>query len=498
MAKMKARVSELLKQLSAGLYEREGVLRLALLSSLSGESLFMLGAPGVAKSLVARRLKYAFSDASTFEYLMNRFSTPEEIFGPISISKLKDEGKYERMVDGYLPSADIVFLDEIWKAGPSIQNTLLTVLNEKIYRNGTDTIHVPLKALIAASNELPAKGEGLEALWDRFLLRVSVSGIAERSNFEKMLTDTTNPNVNMVGDVLKISVEDYKQMAREIDNISVPKEVLSIINTIRHKIQEHNDKHAEEPEQQIYVSDRRWRKIVRILRSSAYLNDRKEVDAMDCFLMTHCLWDKADQIDLVEDFVRDAIAKFSSSTQSGGDTSFDKQLKAIEADVKQECLIVRKSVEKVVKTIDRRKYYKLNGEDLYVEKDEYDANPLSMEVYAYTKGGQRRYYGDRTKSSLKLEKVEKTSEERKTPHPAAVREWDDKLTKIEQDIEEQLLRIDIQVEEQAKTIRTNLFVDEKYAEVIERGYQDSKKKLNKQALEVERIRKIYKNPTTKK
>jgi len=105
-------------------------LALALLSSIAGESIFLLGSPGVAKSLIARRLKYAYKDVKVFEYLMSRFSTPDEIFGPVALSKLKDD-KYERIVKNYLLATDVVFLDEIWKAGPSIQHALLTILNEQ-------------------------------------------------------------------------------------------------------------------------------------------------------------------------------------------------------------------------------------------------------------------------------------------------------------------------------------------------------------------------------
>ena len=153
-------IEELLKCISEGVYEKEHILSLSLLCCVAGESIFLLGPPGTAKSMVARRLKEVFSDARSFEYLMSRFSTPDELFGPVSVSKLKDEDVYERCVEGFLPEATVVFLDEIWKAGPAIQNALLTVINERIYQNGRHTIQLPMKMLIAASNELPAEDEG--------------------------------------------------------------------------------------------------------------------------------------------------------------------------------------------------------------------------------------------------------------------------------------------------------------------------------------------------
>ena len=165
---MKERINDLLQAMNTGAFEREELVALTLLSAFAGESIFLLGLPGVGKSMVARRLKMAFNQGQSFEYLMSRFSTPDEIFGPVSISKLKDKDTYERITDGYLPTADVVFLDEIWKAGPAIQNSLLTVLNEKIFHNGKQDIQLPLKAVISASNELPAEGEGLEALWAPF------------------------------------------------------------------------------------------------------------------------------------------------------------------------------------------------------------------------------------------------------------------------------------------------------------------------------------------
>ena len=315
---VKPRIEELLKRLNDGIVEKERVIALSLLSSISGESIFFLGAPGVAKSLIARRLKYAYGDGSAFEYLMNRFSTPDEIFGPVSISQLKNNDKYERIVEKYLPTATVVFLDEIWKAGPSIQNALLTVLNEKIYRNGEQEVQVPMKALISASNELPGRKEGLEALWDRFLVRLIVDGVNDKQNFNEMISKQLNSYDDTIEKKLKISDDEYKKWSKEIDDIEIPENVFNVIHVIREYLKQHNQR-EQNKENLIYISDRRWRKIVRLLRTSAFLNDRKCVDLMDCFLIKDCIWNEAEQIQTVSQYVNDAVQKYGYSMK----VSFD-------------------------------------------------------------------------------------------------------------------------------------------------------------------------------
>ena len=307
---MLERFKLLLQEMNRGIYEKNTEISLSLLAALAGESVILLGPPGVAKSMVARQLKTAFRDARSFEYLMSRFSTPDEIFGPVSIQKLKTSDTYERAVEGYLPTADVVFLDEIWKAGPAIQNTLLTVINEKIFRNGNREMHLPLKLLVAASNELPAKGEGLEALWDRFVIRIESRPIKLEKNFRAMLleapTDFSDSTDFTDFSDLKITAEEYAEWAEKICKIGVKEEVLDAISAIRKSLRAVNVDEAAE-RRNIYVSDRRWKNIVRLLRTSAFMQDREEVDICDLLPIYHCLWQEPEERDAIRCIVIRAL-----------------------------------------------------------------------------------------------------------------------------------------------------------------------------------------------
>ena len=256
-------VRELLKAMAEGVYEKEHILAMTLLSAVAGESIFLLGPPGTAKSLVARRLKMVFKEGKAFEYLMSRFSTPDEIFGPVSISLLKSEDRYERVVDGFLPSATVVFLDEIWKAGPSIQNALLTAINERIYQNGRTTLQLPMKALIAASNELPAENEGLEALWDRFLIRMVSNCIQSEIVFYKMIRQK-NTKPKPIPEYLLITETQYEEWQQKIKEVEITNEVCAVITHIRKNLKTEAKKEEVE-EMDYYISDRRWKKCVHLL-----------------------------------------------------------------------------------------------------------------------------------------------------------------------------------------------------------------------------------------
>ncbi len=267
--------------LGAELIERDVPVRLALLAALAGEHLLLLGPPGTAKSELARRLRHALRGATYFERLLTRFSVPEELFGPLSIKAL-EEDRYERQTGRYLPTATIAFLDEIFKANSAILNSLLTLLNERQFDNGVERVTTPLVSVIGASNELP-EGEELHALFDRFLLRYPVASVSD-AGFDQLLQlrGTVQPRVD---DPVRLDAEELRRIRDEAVQVEVPGDVYELLRAFRKFL----------VDTKIFVSDRRWRKIVALLQVAAWTNGRRSVSIWDAWLLEHCAWEKPEQ-----------------------------------------------------------------------------------------------------------------------------------------------------------------------------------------------------------
>lgn len=328
--KLQLKLSALLKDLNHNLYNKENSIKLILLAVLAGESAFLLGEPGTAKSLIAHRISEGFEDLDTakpenagcvkyFEYLMSQFSTPDEIFGPVSLQALKND-EYKRITDNYLPKAQFAFLDEIWKASPAIQNSLLTILNEKKFQNGFESQKVPLQGFVAASNELPVKNEGLEAIFDRFLVRIIEEPISSDSTFFKMITSKKDTNTKIIN---KIDGSKLKLLQEKAEEVEFPENLFEIIRNIRQEIKNYN-KSLKEDDEPFLVSDRRWKKIVGLLKMSAFLNDRKEINLSDFEIVSYCIWSTENQYEEGKKIVKNVIEKTVKSYSEGLEKLFNE------------------------------------------------------------------------------------------------------------------------------------------------------------------------------
>ncbi|TOO31664.1 ATPase RavA domain-containing protein [Vibrio parahaemolyticus] len=314
-ALLSERINKLAKALTDGVYEREHTIKLCLLAALAGESVFLLGPPGIAKSLIAKRLIQAFDNSSYFEYLMTRFSTPEEVFGPLSIQELKDNGRYVRLTKGYLPTAQVVFLDEIWKAGPAILNTLLTVVNEKTFKNGSDIERVPMRLLVSASNELPDEDSGLDALYDRMLVRVFVNRIQNKQNFKSMLTVGTSQEAQ-IPESLAITDEEYHQWQQQLDKLTLTDNTFEKLFQLKTMLETKMEaQFGDAAHTDMYVSDRRWKKAVKLLKASAFFNGRDEINPLDLLLLQDCLWNSPESRDVVREVVQEFALKHAFDQQ---------------------------------------------------------------------------------------------------------------------------------------------------------------------------------------
>ena len=511
---LRSRTEALLTSLCSGLYERERAMGLALLTAVAGESIFLLGPPGVGKSLIARRLKYAFRDGVSFEYLMSKFSTPDEIFGPISIKKLRDEDKYERLTDRYLPGANVVFLDEIWKAGPAIQNALLTILNEKVYRNGEADVPVAIRAIITASNELPPRSANLAPIWDRFLVRLELGKIRQYDNFVRMVTDTRDVYADDIPPEVKLSEAELDRWSERIDAVEVPPEVLNTLQLILFRIEQYNEQPNNAPNP-IRIYDRRWKKTVRLLRTSAFLHGRDHVNLMDCFLMEHCLWNDPDQRETIREMIVGAVRKHGYSVAVNLQ-QLKREVSAFEEDVRAETRI-RHVIEEEQLLPVQDSYYELEkdlsqfrgvlvgidqfrglNDQEFASVNFYDEERNLVNRIRARKGPRENtievnFNGTDTTFRLKTHLVERTETLRKKPHRVLEQFWDTRLEQLSEYLQRQRTTLEEEGPTELNGIANHLFVDADYAKVVTANLGEVREALAGLTLRLEKLHFEYAN-----
>ena len=270
---LRQRLAALLEHLEAGLIERGRVVRLALLAALAGEHTLLVGPPGTAKSELARRLHLAFAGARYFERLLTRFTVPEELFGPLSISALEQD-RYERITAGFLPQATIAFIDEVFKANSAILNALLTLLNEREFDNGAGRERCPLVSVIGATNEVPAD-EVADAFFDRFLMRLPVGPVSATGFLGLLaLADAAPP-----AGAQPLDEADLAALQAAAAAVRLPAQVAGLLAELRALL----------AGEQAYVSDRRWVKVAWLLKVAAASEGRDAVAVWDLWLLPWCV-----------------------------------------------------------------------------------------------------------------------------------------------------------------------------------------------------------------
>ena len=288
-APQKVTLQDVSNYLNQTFRERENVVNGMLVALLSKQMLFLLGPPGTAKSALCNSLCKCL-DGIFFSWQTSKYTTPEELFGPISFKALESD-LYTRVTAGKLPRADVAFIDEIFKGSSAILNTLLPIMNERTFYNGSTPEKIPLQVLFAASNELP-EGEELAAMYDRFVLRYFVQEIGNDANMKALLGSAASMAAPHFG------LDNLKAEQAAVQNVVIPEAMIDLLIQLRNEIKG----------QGMIVSDRKWVQIREILKAQAHLNGRTEVQAADFEILENVLWREQSEIKKA----RQLVAKYSN------------------------------------------------------------------------------------------------------------------------------------------------------------------------------------------
>jgi MoxR-like ATPase len=286
------RLAQLAHVLQERFLGKDEVIRLLIVAAIAGEHAVLIGPPGTAKSALIRTFARLIQ-ANYFEYLLTRFTEPNEIFGPVDIAAFR-EGRYERRTEGMLPEAEIVFLDEVFKSNSAILNALLTLLNERRYTSGGHVLRCPLLSAFGASNEVPGD-ETLTAIYDRFILRIRNDNL-DAYHFQDLLQKGLEHEVLQMTDAPiqpLVAARELAELQRGLlQRTRFSEEFFSQYKGIVFQIRAEG----------VSLSDRRVVKILKLFAASAYLDGRAQPDAGDLFVLKH-VWNNEDQAQILDAIV---------------------------------------------------------------------------------------------------------------------------------------------------------------------------------------------------
>jgi len=278
------------------LIERDEAVRAALCALIAGQNMVLLGPPGTAKSYLVFLLAQSLG-LTRFLQLMTRFTVPEELLGSISVQGMKQDN-YRRITTNRMPEAQIVVLDEPFKASSAILNVMLSIINERVFDNGGTRIDVPMISLYGASNELP-QGAELSALWDRFTVRVSVDYVSKAAFPRLIHMAAERPSSGM----LRVARNNkaHRLVLPPPNVVLQPADLFTVITAAAHMPIPQNVRDAigklysQLGDKGIIISDRRWEQSLDLLRAHAVLEQRPTVDPDDLQILKHGFWNTHEQ-----------------------------------------------------------------------------------------------------------------------------------------------------------------------------------------------------------
>jgi len=316
----RSRFNRLLDLLSTIAVEKEQEVLCLAVALIARENLLILGKPGAAKTMLSKLFCKAVTDADWFYYLLSKTTEPNEIFGPVNPAKFRD-GEFVRITKGMAPEAHILFLDEIFKGNSSINNAMLTLINEHQFQNGTDgMVDTPTELVVGCSNELPEDEKALAAFYDRFPIRKWSGYIKSDDNFKRFLMSERAGFSKIKTAGCTITLDELHTLQANADSVDVPEEIIDVLISIKKAL--YND-----PNLRLEVSDRKWEKILYILQAHAFVHGRNEVTEDDLLFLPHCLWNKPEQLAAISKVVGEIANPLAALCQE----SLDACVEAVRA-----------------------------------------------------------------------------------------------------------------------------------------------------------------------
>lgn len=286
--------TEVLDPIKSRLIGKDEIVEVLGISLVAGENTFLLGPPGTGKSALVHELAARLGGRS-FDYLLTRFTEPSELFGPFDLRKLR-EGDLVTNTEGMLPEADFVFLDELLNANSAVLNSLLAALNERVFRRGREKTKLPMLIAIGASNRLP-EDEALQALFDRFLLRVHCGNV-ETDRLGEVLDAgrARERNTESASSLSVAAIRTLQTAILDVDLSLARPALIEIIKQLR--------------QAGMSISDRRAVRLQRVIAASAVVSGRTLALASDLWPL-RMIWDAPAQIEMLQSHVQNVIEKFA-------------------------------------------------------------------------------------------------------------------------------------------------------------------------------------------